>query len=113
MKRRRSLHMQRARRRSSKTTARRRMGVAWYTREPWATVRAVAIDPDNLEATYEDWVAMAGRALQQLAQTGLRLEKVAIDSQALRAWCQREGRPVDAEARAAFAAELLGQPEEK
>jgi hypothetical protein len=111
MKTRRSLHMRRARRRSSKTTV--RMGVAWYTREPWATVRAVAIDPDNLEASYEDWVAMAERALQELAQTGLRLEKVAIDSQALLAWCQREGRPVDAEARAAFAAELLGQQEEQ
>jgi hypothetical protein len=113
MKTRRSLSVRRAQLRSSKTMARMRVGVAWYTREQWAAVRAVAIDPDNLEATYEDWVAMAERALQELAQTGMRLEKVTIDSQALLAWCQREGRPVDAEARAAFAAELLRQPEEQ
>jgi hypothetical protein len=104
--------MRRAQRRSSNTTARMRVGVAWYTREQWAAVRAVATDPNKLEDTYEAWVAMAERALQELAQTGLRLEKVMIDSQALRAWCQREGRPVYAAARAVFAAKLLGQPEE-
>ncbi len=56
-----------------------RVGVAWCTRAQWAAVRAVAIDPDDLEASYEDWVAMAERALQKLAQTGLRLEKVMIN----------------------------------
>jgi len=90
-----------------------RVGVAWYTREQWVVVRAVATDPDNLEGTYEDWVIMAERTIQELARTGMVLEKVAIDGQALLAWCQREGRPVDAEARAAFAAELLGQREEQ
>jgi hypothetical protein len=113
MQMRRRLNTRRAQWRSSTTTARVRVGVAWYTGEQWAAVRAVATDPDNLEDTYEAWVAMAERALQELAQTGLRPEKVMIDSQALRAWCQRGGRPVDAEARAAFAAELLGQTEER
>jgi len=89
-----------------------RVGLAWYSREQWAAVRAVAADPENLEDTYEAWVVMAERALQELAQTGLRPEKVMIDSQALGAWCQREGRLMDAEARAAFAAEVLRQHEE-
>src|SRR5262245_26346251 len=100
MKRRRSVHRRVAQRPSSTTTARMRMGVAWYTREQWAAVRAVAADPENLEDTYEAWVMMAERALQELAQTGLRFEKVMIDSLALGDWCQREKRPVDAEARA-------------
>src|SRR5262245_48049947 len=111
MSRRRRRHGQRVWRHVSRTSTSVRLGVAWYTREQWAAVRAAAVDPDNLEDTYEAWVAMAERALQELAQTGLRPEKVKIDSQALRAWCQREKRPVDAEARAAFAAELLGQIE--
>ena len=113
MRTRRRLNTRRSWQRSSQTTTRVRVGVAWYSREQWAVVRAVATDPDNLEDTYEAWVAMAERALQELAQTGLRPEKVMIDSQALRAWCQREHRPVDAEARAAFAAELLRQHEER
>src|SRR5262249_61622816 len=99
--------------RSAPATARLRVGVAWYTREQWAAVRTVAFDPNNLEATYEEWVAMAERTLQELAQRGIRPEKVPIDSQAVRAWCQRQGRPIDAAARAAFAAELLGQQEEE
>lgn len=88
-----------------------RVAVAWYTREQWVAVRAIAIDPENLESTYEDWVAMAEQALQKLVQTGMRLQKVAISSGSLLEWCQREGRPVDAEARATFAAELLHQSE--
>ena len=107
------MHRRAARRRPPKTTVRMRVGLAWYTRAQWAAVRAVATDPENLEDTYEAWVAMAERALQELAPTGLRPEKVLIDSQALGAWCQQENRPVDAEARAAFAAELLRQHEEQ
>jgi hypothetical protein len=89
-----------------------RVAVAWYTRDQWAAVRAMATDPDNLAESYEDWILMAERTLSELARTGIILEKVAIDGQALHAWCQQAGRPVDTEARAAFAAELLWQREE-
>jgi len=85
------------------------VGVAWYTRGQWAAVRAIASDPETFEETYEEWVRGAEQALHELAQTGLVLEKVAINSQALEAWCQQSGRPVNSEARAAFAAELLRQ----
>ena len=63
-----------------RTSANPQVGVAWYTREQWAAVRAVASDPENLEATYEAWVTMAEHALQELRQTGLRLEKVPIEA---------------------------------
>lgn len=102
-------HLRHARHPSLQTPSQPRVGVAWYTREQWAAVRAMAADPETFEETYEDWVRIAERTLHELARTGLSLEKVAINSQALGAWCQQSGKPIDSEARAAFAAELLRQ----
>ena len=47
-----------------------RTGVAWYRPEQWERLRDIVPDPEALEETYEEWLAMATRALSRLAEQG-------------------------------------------
>jgi hypothetical protein len=78
-------------------------GVAWYDREQWEQLRDVVSDPARLEDSYEAWVAMAERAISELEQAGMLIERVPIDADGLVAWCHEKTRPIDGEARAEYA----------
>ena len=80
-------------------------GVAWYDREQWKRLRQVAADPDRLEDSYDEWVAMAERVVRELEAEGMLIEKVSVDTEALVAWCNEHDRPIDGAARAEFAAQ--------
>jgi len=82
-------------------------GIAWYRRDQWTRLRALASDPDKLEESYEDWLAGAQRTLVQMTLTGMRTQRVDVDVDTLVQWCQIEGRPLDSAARAAYAAVAL------
>ena len=88
-----------------------RTGVAWWRPEQWARLRDIVADPDALEDTYEEWLAMATKELARLAKQGIVLAKVDVDVEELLAWCNEQGRAVDGEARAAFAAAKLQERE--
>lgn len=79
------------------------IGVAWYRREQWELLRAMAADADSLEKTHEEWLAVAEKTLRKLRARGLELHKVDVDVTELAAWCQAQGRPLDGGARAEFA----------
>ena len=79
------------------------VGVAWYTEEQWALVKASAADPSNLEPTYAEWVKMAEEALREIRRGVRHVEKIQIDAGELAAWCLVHGKPNDSSARAEFA----------
>ncbi len=66
-------------------------------------MREVAADPDALEQTYEEWVAVAERAIRTLEAEGRSVAKVPVDTEELVRWCNEKQRPVDPSARAEFA----------
>jgi hypothetical protein len=90
-----------------------RLGVAWWRPEQWARLRDIAADPDALEETYEEWLAMATKELARLAEHGIVLSKVDVDVEELLAWCNEQGRAVDGAARAAFAGAKLHERESR
>jgi hypothetical protein len=83
------------------------IGAAWYTREGWEQIRALAADPDLLENSYDEWLAMFGRTLSDLNAQGLFPEKVQVDPEKLVSWCKKGNRPIDAAARSEFVARTL------
>ena len=101
--------LKRQRRKRTKRRALRAtvVGAAWYTPAQWTLVRALATDPEVLEASYPAWQTMAERALTEVAATGVPVEKVMVEAEELRLWCALRHRPVDSQARAEFAAEQL------
>ena len=94
-------------RRYSKEYVETASGVAWYDRDQWQRLRQVAADPERLEESYEEWIAMAERAIRDLEATGMLIERVPVDTEELIAWCNEQGRPIDGSARAEFASHQL------
>jgi len=83
------------------------VGVAWYSRDEWPRVRAIAADPETLEASYDDWLKVFTEGKAALRQAGIVAEDVPVLAGDLQAWCAAEGRPIDGDARAGYAAEQL------
>ncbi len=83
------------------------IALGWYQPQQWPRLRAISADRQDLDAAYPQWLAKAQAQLTQLEAAGHRVEKVPIDVETLRRWCKRRNRPVDANARAAYAAERL------
>jgi hypothetical protein len=90
----------------SKEKARDVAGVAWYRREQWQRLREISADGDDLEESYEAWLAEAERVFRY-GDLSRKFQKVDVDVEQLLAWCNENGRPVDSKARAHYAAEVL------
>jgi hypothetical protein len=84
------------------------VGIGWYDAVQWAKLKQVAVDPERLDDTHEDWQRTAERTERELARDGgLVIRRVPIDVDALVAWCRERGKPVDGPARSAYAAEMV------
>jgi hypothetical protein len=83
------------------------VGVAWFDSDQWLRLREIAADPDRLEESYEEWLAVAEDAIRNLKVGGLTIEKVPVNTEELILWCNEDGRSIDAAARAEFAVREL------
>ncbi len=79
--------------------------LAWYRPEDYDTLRAVFDDGDELDETYEEWLAGVQKLERQLQANGIHPVHVILDLDTFTAWCQYEGLPRNAAARSRFAAE--------
>jgi hypothetical protein len=82
-------------------------GVAWYTSSEWARVKATAVDPERFEVSFEEWVAMAEKALADIRKAGVAAQKCLIDADEFREWCVAKGVQNNAAARAEFVSEKV------
>ena len=83
------------------------VGVAWYTEEDWARVKAAATDSERFEATYAEWDSMALKALADIRKTGVNATKFFVSSDELLSWCLLCDMPNNAGSRAEFVSEKL------
>jgi hypothetical protein len=83
------------------------LGIAWFRADQWDLLRSLSADPDVLEPTHGEWEKLARRTIQDVARQGILARKVDVDVERLEAWCKAQQRPLDASARAAYAAERL------
>ena len=54
------------------------VGVAWYSRDTWARLRELAPDGSELEATYEDWLAVYYDGVAKIRQAGVNPQRVVL-----------------------------------
>jgi hypothetical protein len=85
----------------------RSIGVPWFTREQYEKLFKVTVDRATMLPNFDEFERIAGQRFDQHKARGLPVEKVPIDVDEFVAWCQAEGRPIDAHARAEFAAVIL------
>ena len=83
------------------------IGVAWYSPSQWARLREVSADPEQLEQTHREWMAIYERTTRDLAANGLMLRKVPIDVADLEKWCRERKKPIDGSARAEYVLEIV------
>lgn len=87
-----------------------RVGVGWYTQDEWVKVKASAEDSERLEATFEEWLAMAEDALVKIRAAGIDAEKSYILASELLAYCLARDLPNNASARAQFVSHQNSKP---
>lgn len=86
--------------------------VPWFTAESWVRLRQVADDRPTLDDTFAEFERRAGSRFDALVAAGHPLEKLVLsvdDVDRLAAWCRRSGRPLDGEARSAYAAMTMAR----
>ena len=81
-----------------KHTQTNQVALAWYTKQEWEKLRAAASDVDNIEETYDGWVAHARMALREAESAGLEVVKVVVRIDELVAWCKENGFAMDGRA---------------
>jgi len=79
------------------------LSIAWYRREQWERLREISADRDDLESNYEEWRLAAEKTFLELCGARMAPVKALVDVEEPLSWCQSQGRPVDAKARAEFA----------
>lgn len=89
------------------------IAIVWYRSEQWQRVRDIAVDADEMESNYLEWLKQAEEKFKQLESSGVRVEKVDIDSEKLVLWCNERGLENDGQARSRYAAERLSDLDQK
>lgn len=79
------------------------VGVPWYHPEEFHSVVSLFSDAHKLSSTYQDWLKLAEKTVQQIQASGKIAEKVYLDTVIFPAWCKDRGMDIDAKGRLAFA----------
>ncbi|MBZ5535637.1 MAG: hypothetical protein LAO31_06745 [Acidobacteriia bacterium] len=87
------------------------VGVTWYRPEQWERLRELAVDPEIIENTYEEWALMAEEKMGELLRAGIEVWKTPVAVEEFRAWCERQRLPLNGYARARFVAQKLHEME--
>jgi len=98
---------------SNETQDKTVVAVVWYRPEQWQRVRDIAADADALEDSYYEWLQIAEEKVTELQGSGLRVEKVDVDSEKLIRWCNEHGLENNGQARSRYAAERLSELERR
>jgi hypothetical protein len=83
------------------------VGVPWYKKEDYETLKALFVDAHKLPASYEKWLDLAEDLIDNFRRKGQAFRKVYIDPNTFPAWCTGHGLNIDAEARVQFANETV------
>jgi hypothetical protein len=89
------------------------VAIVWYRPDQWQRVRDIAADADELEASYAEWLHQAEEKFKEIKSTGLRVEKVDVDSEQLILWCNERALENNGQSRSQYAAERLSELDQK
>ena len=85
------------------------VGLAWFTAESYPRVRELFTDRDERIENFRDWLERATQVEKIKKADGFRVIRVHLDATDFPAWCRRNGRNVDSDAVADYAAEKAAE----
>lgn len=78
--------------------------IPYFSEPEWHKARTVMVDGHTFHATYAEFTRKVEKVQAQLTRQGTASIRVYLDVDEFAAWCTANGRQVDADSRAAFAA---------
>lgn len=79
--------------------------VAWFNRSDWSEIKLLC-PPDDLQDTYDQWLANVHAGLHAQAMTEDSIEKIILTPDDLRNWQASNGGEINSKARAEMAVEI-------
>ena len=80
------------------------VAIAWLRAEDWPRWQSI----DSKLLPFDRWLKKISTAIDQIELSGSRTEKVVVDPDVFAAWCRNNGKAIDSNSRALYAAaELL------
>jgi len=89
------------------------IGGAWYLPEQWNKLKEISVDRDDLEDTYEEWLANAEQNVAKMSAAGVAVKKVLVEIAELEAWCRAKSLEVDGNSRAEFVANKMREKDQE
>ena len=84
------------------------VGVAWYSdEESWREIRSTATDAELLEASFDDWVSMANKAIEEIEASGATVVRHPLVPSEFLVWCHELGKENNAASRSEFVAQTM------
>jgi hypothetical protein len=80
------------------------IGVAWYRKEQWDTLKMVTDQPEAIEDTYEEWFENAKEMKKKLELSGITVNEVDIDLGDVLNWCRNKHVSVNSNSIAEYVA---------
>ena len=85
------------------------IGIVLYTKDEWEKMKAISVDSERLENSFDEWNEMSEKVLKDMKATGLSGEKVFIKADEFFIWCKIHSLPVDAASRSRYVSEILSK----
>ena len=78
------------------------VGIGWYQENQWELLLKHAVDKEDLELTYADWLEGITEGIENLSKIGLKVEKIPLDVKQMIEWCKERGYKFDGESRSVY-----------
>jgi hypothetical protein len=83
------------------------IGLVWLDPQEYDQFRAACVDGDDLQDTYEEWLADAQRVFDIASAAGHHVEKIPVRLAEFSIWCRLKGLPMNADSRSRYANEAV------
>jgi hypothetical protein len=89
------------------------IGGAWYLPEQWNKLKEISVDRNELEDTYEEWLANAEKSVAKISASGVTVKKVIVQISELESWCRAKNLEINGKSRAEFVANKMREEDRK
>jgi hypothetical protein len=83
--------------------------LAWYRREDYDQIFALAPGGGGMEPTFDDWQKFVKRAIPGIEARGIPIKKIIVKPGEFAAWLRKNNLQSSPEARAKYAFEIAGK----
>lgn len=78
------------------------LGVGWYREDQWEFLLKNAVDREDLEKTYSEWLEGITEGMKNFSKSGIQCKKIPVDVNEMINWCINNRYPFDGASRSVF-----------